>query len=72
MGNKILYGYIKAGRPSIVLGPGRSNVALSVADTAKYWKMIQVFLMIDVKHFIITVPLSTQEYKWVLENSQGA
>lgn len=42
LGNKILYGYIKAGRPSIVLGPGRSNVALSVADTAKYWKMIQI------------------------------
>ena len=42
LGNRILYDYIREGRPSLVLGPGRSNVALSVADTAKYWKMIQV------------------------------
>ncbi|KAL9969262.1 hypothetical protein ACROYT_G021458 [Oculina patagonica] len=42
LGNKILYDYIREGRPSLVLGPGRSNVALSVADTAKYWKMIQI------------------------------
>jgi len=42
LGNRILYDYIREGRPSIVLGPGRSNVALSVADTAKYWKMIQI------------------------------
>jgi len=42
LGNKILYDYITEGKPSLVLGPGRSNVALSVADTAKYWKMIQI------------------------------
>ncbi|KAJ7363713.1 hypothetical protein OS493_009876 [Desmophyllum pertusum] len=42
LGNKILYDYIREGKPSLVLGPGRSNVALSVADTAKYWKMIQI------------------------------
>jgi len=42
LGNRILYDYIREGRPSLVLGPGRSNVALSVADTAKYWKMIQI------------------------------
>ncbi|XP_032234856.1 uncharacterized protein LOC5509896 isoform X2 [Nematostella vectensis] len=41
-GNKILYDYLSKKQVVMILGPARSNVALSVASTSMYWNLIQV------------------------------
>ncbi|XP_020910363.1 gamma-aminobutyric acid type B receptor subunit 1-like [Exaiptasia diaphana] len=42
LGNRILFDYLNKKQVMMVLGPARSNVARSFADTSKYWQMVQI------------------------------